>query len=44
MSSREEQMDGREGFVTNEDGSITEGIGQGRITANLEGFKPDYSS
>lgn len=22
--------------------SITEGIGQGRITANLEGFKPDY--
>ncbi|MCY0147106.1 cysteine synthase A [Hoeflea sp. G2-23] len=24
-------------------GSITEGIGQGRITANLEGFKPDFS-
>lgn len=24
-------------------GSITEGIGQGRITANLEGFRPDYS-
>ena len=23
--------------------SITEGIGQGRITANLEGFAPDYS-
>jgi cysteine synthase A len=23
--------------------SITEGIGQGRITANLEGFKPDLS-
>ncbi len=23
--------------------SITEGIGQGRITANLEGLKPDYS-
>lgn len=23
--------------------SITEGIGQGRITANLEGFKPDYA-
>ncbi len=23
--------------------SITEGIGQGRITANLEGFHPDYS-
>jgi cysteine synthase A len=24
-------------------GSITEGIGQGRITANLEGFAPDFS-
>ena len=24
-------------------GSITEGIGQGRITANLEGFTPDWS-
>ncbi len=24
-------------------GSITEGIGQGRITANLEGFSPDFS-
>ena len=24
--------------------SITEGIGQGRITANLEGFRPDFSS
>ncbi len=23
--------------------SITEGIGQGRITANLEGFRPDYN-
>jgi cysteine synthase A len=23
--------------------SITEGIGQGRITANLEGFRPDHS-
>ncbi|MEL6573506.1 MAG: cysteine synthase A [Pseudomonadota bacterium] len=23
--------------------SITEGIGQGRITANLEGFKPDFT-
>lgn len=23
--------------------SITEGIGQGRITANLEGFEPDYA-
>ncbi len=26
-----------------EGGSITEGIGQGRITANLEGFTPDMS-
>ncbi|SIN97652.1 cysteine synthase A [Vannielia litorea] len=26
-----------------EGGSITEGIGQGRITANLEGFKPDMA-
>ncbi len=25
-----------------EGGSITEGIGQGRITANLEGFTPDF--
>ncbi len=25
-----------------EGGSISEGIGQGRITANLEGFKPDF--
>ncbi len=25
-----------------EGGSVTEGIGQGRITANLEGFKPDF--
>ncbi|MGR3453045.1 cysteine synthase A [Pseudooceanicola sp.] len=24
-------------------GSITEGIGQGRITANLEGFRPDFA-
>lgn len=24
-------------------GSITEGIGQGRVTANLEGFTPDFS-
>lgn len=24
-------------------GSITEGIGQGRITANLEGFRPDHA-
>ncbi|MEL7343774.1 MAG: cysteine synthase A [Pseudomonadota bacterium] len=26
-----------------EGGSITEGIGQGRITANLDGFTPDFS-
>ncbi|SFI94934.1 cysteine synthase A [Phyllobacterium sp. CL33Tsu] len=26
-----------------EGNSITEGIGQGRVTANLEGFKPDFS-
>jgi cysteine synthase A len=26
-----------------EGGSITEGIGQGRETANLEGFRPDFS-
>lgn len=26
-----------------EGSSITEGIGQGRITANLEGFAPDFS-
>jgi cysteine synthase len=26
-----------------EGGSITEGIGQGRITANLEGFSPDFA-
>ena len=26
-----------------EGNSITEGIGQGRITKNLENFKPDYS-
>ena len=26
-----------------EGGSISEGIGQGRITANLEGFTPDFS-
>lgn len=23
-------------------GSISEGIGQGRITGNMEGFRPDY--
>ena len=31
------------GELKSEGNSITEGIGQGRITANLEGFKPDYS-
>ncbi|MBN9069138.1 MAG: cysteine synthase A [Rhizobiales bacterium] len=31
------------GELKSEGGSITEGIGQGRITANLEGFKPDFS-
>lgn len=32
-----------EGELKSEGGSITEGIGQGRITANLEGFKPDHA-
>ena len=31
------------GELKAEGGSITEGIGQGRITANLEGLTPDYS-
>ncbi len=31
------------GEMKSEGGSITEGIGQGRITANLEGFTPDVS-
>ncbi len=31
------------GELKSEGSSITEGIGQGRITANLEGFKPDHS-
>ena len=31
------------GEMKAEGNSITEGIGQGRITANLEGFVPDYS-
>ncbi|CUJ28970.1 cysteine synthase A [Cognatishimia activa] len=31
----------RDGAAAAEGGSITEGIGQGRITANLEGFTPD---
>ena len=32
-----------EGVLKAEGSSITEGIGQGRITANLDGFAPDYS-
>jgi cysteine synthase A len=32
-----------EGMLRAEGSSITEGIGQGRITANLEGFTPDFS-
>lgn len=31
------------GELRSEGSSITEGIGQGRITGNLEGFAPDYS-
>ena len=31
------------GTLASEGSSITEGIGQGRITANLEGFTPDMS-
>ncbi|MBC7164663.1 MAG: cysteine synthase A [Roseovarius sp.] len=31
------------GVLKAEGSSITEGIGQGRITANLEGFRPDFS-
>lgn len=31
----------RDGVAAAEGGSITEGIGQGRITANLDGFEPD---
>jgi len=31
------------GELKSEGSSITEGIGQGRITANLEGFTPDHS-
>ncbi|MFO6463591.1 cysteine synthase A [Jannaschia sp. KMU-145] len=30
------------GEMKSEGGSISEGIGQGRITANLEGFTPDF--
>jgi cysteine synthase A len=32
-----------EGTFHSEGSSITEGIGQGRITANLEGFAPDFA-
>ena len=32
-----------EGVLKSEGSSITEGIGQGRITANLEGFRPDMA-
>ncbi|SJZ52584.1 cysteine synthase A [Consotaella salsifontis] len=31
------------GEMKSEGSSVTEGIGQGRITANLEGFTPDFS-
>ncbi|MEM9286653.1 MAG: cysteine synthase A, partial [Pseudomonadota bacterium] len=31
------------GELKSEGGSISEGIGQGRITANLEGFTPDFA-
>jgi len=31
------------GELKSEGSSITEGIGQGRITKNLEGFRPDFS-
>ena len=33
----------KHGELKSEGSSITEGIGQGRITANLEGFTPDYA-
>jgi len=32
-----------DGVLKSDGSSITEGIGQGRITANLEGFTPDFS-
>jgi cysteine synthase A len=32
-----------DGVLKSEGSSITEGIGQGRITANLEGFAPDFA-
>ncbi len=31
------------GTLKSEGSSITEGIGQGRVTKNLEGFRPDFS-
>eukprot|EP00184_Porphyridium_aerugineum_P004015 CAMPEP_0184706776 /NCGR_PEP_ID=MMETSP0313-20130426/36935_1 /TAXON_ID=2792 /ORGANISM="Porphyridium aerugineum, Strain SAG 1380-2" /LENGTH=365 /DNA_ID=CAMNT_0027168341 /DNA_START=110 /DNA_END=1207 /DNA_ORIENTATION=- len=31
------------GVLKSEGSSITEGIGQGRITGNLDGFKPDFA-
>lgn len=31
------------GELASSGGSITEGIGQGRVTANLDGFTPDFS-
>ncbi|WP_320202003.1 cysteine synthase A [Agrobacterium sp. rho-13.3] len=33
----------KNGTLKSEGSSITEGIGQGRITANLEGFTPDFA-
>lgn len=33
----------KDGELKSEGNSITEGIGQGRVTKNLEGFKPDYT-
>ncbi|MEQ1753656.1 MAG: cysteine synthase A [Micropepsaceae bacterium] len=33
----------KHGELKSEGSSITEGIGQGRVTANLEGFKPDVA-
>ena len=33
----------KNGELKSEGTSITEGIGQGRITKNIEGFKPDYA-
>ena len=33
----------KEGVLASSGSSITEGIGQGRITENLKGFVPDYA-